>query len=448
MSTKEATRYAVIQKVLDKEISQRIAGQQLGLSTRQIKRLSVLVRAQGAAGLISKRRGLPSNRTIPASHKTAIMSAVRERYYDFGPQLASEYLAEQDALPIGTETLRSWMIADGLWKPKIRRKKRQHPPRPRRSHRGELVQIDGSPHDWFEGRSPVCCLIAFIDDATGQILAARFSPSETTQAYFAVMQTHIKQHGIPLAYYSDRHAIFTKHDTEDPNPTQFERALLQLGIEGICAHSPQAKGRVERLFQTLQDRLCKAMRLANISGIEQGNTWLQAYIQVHNKRFAIVPQETQDAHRSLAHTHEQLARICALHHQRQLSPALSCQFEGAQIWIEPNQVHAPAQRARVDIAQYADGHIELLYRGHVLKHRCYEVHEHLKKQRVCDDKTINQRVDALAQHRRKIAAIAAQIKLQDDLRAMGITQPDTHPSPLPRDSSRYGLRPTQLESRI
>jgi transposase len=242
MNQKEVERFAVINRVLDGHSSQALAAQQLGLSVRQIKRLCRAVRQGGSSALVSKRRGRASNRRITDERKSAIMELVRQHYGDFGPTLACEYLASLHQHSIGVETLRGWMIEAGLWKAKCRRAQRQHPSRARRARLGELIQIDGSHHDWFEGRGDKCCLIAFIDDATGRVLAARFSPTETTQAYFAVLHQHISAHGVPLACYSDRHSIFTKHDSQDPDPTQFERALLQLGIEGICAHSPQAKG--------------------------------------------------------------------------------------------------------------------------------------------------------------------------------------------------------------
>jgi hypothetical protein len=198
---------------------------------------------------------VPSNRTIAQAERERVLHLVAQRYADFGPRLAAEYLAEHHGFGHSPETLRGWMIAAGLWKPKRVRARQVHGPRERRCTLGELVQIDGSPHAWFEARSPRCCLVAFIDDATGQLMQARFYPVESTAAYLDSLQRYVTQHGRPLALYSDRHSIFTKHDPEDPQPTQFERALGQLNIESILAYTPQAKGRVERLFQTLQDRL-------------------------------------------------------------------------------------------------------------------------------------------------------------------------------------------------
>jgi hypothetical protein len=230
---------------------------------------------------------------------------------------------------------------------------------------GELVQIDGSHYAWFEERGPNCCLTVFIDDATGRVLGARFSPTETTAGYFEVLHRFIREHGIPLALYSDRHSILTKHDTEDPKPTQFERALLQLQIEPILARSPQAKGRVERLFQTLQDRLCKALNLGQLNGIEHANAWLGQYIGAHNRPFAVTPRQSEDAHRAKSGSSKALQRICAHHHQRQLGTSMSCQFEGQTLQVHPGQSLAPKGKAQIDIVQNGDGRLELLCRGNV-----------------------------------------------------------------------------------
>lgn len=250
MSQKEVQRLLVLRRVLDEGVGQGVAAQQLGISVRQVKRLCRRLREEGAQGLVSRRRGQPSNRRITAEQREPYLALVRQHYADFGPQLAHEYLQRDHGFGYSVETLRGWMMQAGLWQAKKRRAQRVHNPRAPRPCLGELVQIDGSHHDWFEGRSTKCCLIAFIDDATSRVLGARFFEQETTQGYLSVLHTLVQRHGVPLALYSDRHGIFTKHNPEDSKPTQFERALLQLQIEPICARSPQAKGRVERLFQT------------------------------------------------------------------------------------------------------------------------------------------------------------------------------------------------------
>jgi Helix-turn-helix domain len=408
MSTKEAQRYALVVQIRDKKLTQQAAANALGLSVRQIKRLCSAARQHGAQGLISERRGQPSNQRIPLARRDHFMAVVRESYADFGPELARQYLAQDHGFTYSTETLRNWMIADGVWSAKARKVARMNSPRERRARRGELVQIDGSHHDWFEGRAAKCCLIAFIDDASGQVLGARCNPTETTQAYFDVLRNHVQAHGIPLALYSERHSIFTKHDLEDATPTQFERTLLQLGTQ---AYSPQAKGRVERLFRTLQDRLIKAMRLERVNSIDQANAWLDAYVQAHNRRFAVSAREPQDAHLTYSASDEALQHICALHHQRQLSTQLSCQFEGSVVQIHPEQAHAPKGRSKVDIVEFGDGSLALLYHGSVLKHSRYQLYGHRAKADAANDKNLNAIVDGFikAQHIR-LASLGAQIK--------------------------------------
>jgi hypothetical protein len=372
------------------------------------------------------------------------MALVREHYADFGPLLAHEYLQREHGFGFSVETLRGWMIQAGLWRAKQRRAKRVHLPRARRQCLGELVQIDGSHHDWFEGRSAKCCLIAFIDDATGRVLAARFFEQETTQGYLAVLHELMQRHGAPLALYSDRHGIFTKSGPEDAKPTQFERALLQLNIEPICAHSPQAKGRVERLFQTLQDRLCKAMRLQRIDNIEQANSALAEYLREHNRRFAVKASHPEDMLRAWNATAQALADICSLHHQRQLSTQGACKFEGRILQLMPAQPHAPKARAMVDIAQHGDGSLKLSYRGLPLEYRSYALDEPAGRRPAADHKTLNARVDkARDAHRARLARLKVELAFQDSQRRRGIFTPDSPPIVPPRAGADCcGLRPS------
>lgn len=433
MSQGEAGRLAVIRAVLEGTQRQGNAARMLGLSVRQIKRLCRAVRQLGPAGLVSRRRGQPSNRRVCSAERQRVVALVRQHYADFGPLLASEHLVRDHGFTHSVETLRKWMIEDGLWQARLRRAKRAHPSRPRRPCLGELVQIDGSHHDWFEARAPRCCLIAFIDDATGQVLRARFFEQETTQGYLQVLHAQVRRHGAPLALYSDRHGIFTKSDPEDTKPTQFERALLQLSIEPICAHSPQAKGRVERLFQTLQDRLCKAMRLEGINTMEQANGWLAQYLREHNRRFAVLAREPQDMHRPWSGTAQALADICALHHQRQLSAQGACKFEGRILQLPAGQAHAPKARAMVDIAKHDDGSLRLSYRGQPLVHTSHGVNEPLAHRQVADAKTVNTRVDKVRDAQRtKLQRLQAEMDFQDSQRKRGVFKPDTPPIVPPR----------------
>ena len=438
MSQKEAQRLAVLHRVAEGELSQLQAAVALGMSVRQVKRLCRRVREEGPGGLISRKRGKPSNRRIGPEQRERYMTLVHQHYADFGPELAREYLASEHGFGYSTETLRGWMMDAGLWRAKVRRAKRVHSPRPRRSCLGELVQIDGSHHDWFEGRADKCCLIAFIDDATGRVLGARFSAQETTEGYLAVLREVIDQHGAPLALYSDRHGIFTKTDPDDPKPTQFERALLQLHIEPICAHSPQAKGRVERLFQTLQDRMCKALRLDGVTNMDDANAWLQAYLRRHNQRFAVPARDAADMHRPWLGTAQALSDICALHHQRQLSAQGACRFEGQVLQIESGQAHAPKARAKINIVQHADGQLGLSYAGKPLRHRAFVCHDHLSRSKLADAKTVNGKIEPLRKptdpERTRIARLKAELDFQSSQRARGIYRPDTPPIVPPRVS--------------
>lgn len=452
MSQKEVQRLEVIRRVQQAELGQAQAAQLLGLSVRQVKRLCRRVREQGAQGLVSRRRGRPSNRRIAPEHREHFVALVRRHYADFGPQLAHEYLRQEHGFEWSVETLRGWMIQAGLWQAKVRRAQRVHLPRERRAALGELVQIDGSHHDWFEGRSPKCCLIAFIDDATGRVLGAQFFEQETTQGYLGVLHALVQRLGVPLALYSDRHGIFTKSDPEDDKPTQFERALLQLQIEPICAHSPQAKGRVERLFQTLQDRLCKALRLQGIDTLAQANSWLPQYLSEHNRRFAVAPRQAQDLLRPWQGSEQALADICSLHHQRQLSAQGACRFDGSVLQLLPGQPHAPKARAMVDIAQHGDGSLHLSYRGQALAHRSFTLNGGHRKPAAEDHKTVNARVDKArdaAQTKQrtvqacKLKQLKAELDFQDSQRKAGIYKPDTPPIVPRPGAGRSGLRPAR-----
>jgi transposase len=415
MSAKEADRYAVLRQVIDRKMTQVEAAAWLGVSVRQVKRLCRAVREQDCVGVISRRRGKPSNRRIADDRREHFVELVRQRYSDFGPTLAAQYLRRDHGFAYSAETLRGWMQQAGLWKARRAKAQRIHSPRLRRARLGELVQVDGSPHAWFEQRAPRCCLIAFIDDATGGVLAARFAPVETTRAYLQVLQQYVGSHGRPVALYSDRHSIFTKHDPEDPEPTQFERALGELGIEAILAYSPQAKGRVERLFQTLQDRLVKALRLAGINSIEAANTWLPAYLAEHNARFAVPAREPEDAHRRLQLDAQAFERVCAVHHVRRLSRALTCQLQGQLLVVltTPEQPRYALRGKPVRMVEHLDGRLEMLLGEESLPFHGFEQHQQLRVQRVADDKTLETKVDnAVARERQRIRQRAKTLSVR------------------------------------
>jgi len=257
-----------------------------------------------------------------------VMKLVKLHYHDFGPTLAHEKLLERDKLIVNRETLRHWMIDAELWEPHRQRKVVIHQQRERRPCFGELVQIDGSPHDWFEGRAEKCCLLVLIDDATSRVLHLRFEPTETTAGYFHSVYDYIKKNGKPVAFYSDKHGIF-RVNTKDmigDTETQFSRAMGSLNIEIICANSPQAKGRVEKTNRTLQDRLVKELRLRNISDTDTANAFLPEFMADYNKRFAVEPANATDAHRPCELSDAKLKNILCHHYERTLSKNLELSY--------------------------------------------------------------------------------------------------------------------------
>ena len=278
MSNREITRLEVMQRLKEKRLTQKEAARMLGITSRQVKRLFRAYKAQGAGGLVSRRRGKLSNNRLDAEIIQEAIDLIYERYRDFGPTLAHEKLTEVHGLRLSRESVRRVMIEEEIWKPKKARKPAVHPRRERRACFGELVQIDGSDHAWFEGRGAKCTLLVFIDDATGKLLELWFVPEETFFAYCEAARHYFERYGKPVAFYSDKHGIFRVNQPQTIGKgqglTQFGRAMQELDIQILCANSPQAKGRIERANQTLQDRLVKEMRLRGISDMEAGNAYL------------------------------------------------------------------------------------------------------------------------------------------------------------------------------
>jgi hypothetical protein len=303
----ELKRYQLINKVFDKHIDQQEAAELLGLSDRQVRRIVRRVRIEGERGVIHRLRGLKGCRRIPDNIRSRVLELYRERYNGFGPTLASEKLLELDHLRVSDETLRLWLAADGLWQVDKRRSKKKHVWRARKDKFGQMVQMDGSHHDWLEGRGPKLVLMGYIDDATGKIYG-RFFDYEGTLPAMGGLKGYIQRNGIPAQVYLDKHSTYRNNRKykytdwpfrDEEELTQFERACRQLGIEVIHAHSPQAKGRVERLFKTLQDRLVKEMRLLGTKTCKEANEFLEGYIGKFNARFSVPALKKGDAHRSL-----------------------------------------------------------------------------------------------------------------------------------------------------
>jgi len=365
MSVKELSRLEVMQRLAKKQLSQKEAGRILGVSTRQIKRLLKAYRAQGAAGLVSRQRGRKSNNCLSAEIKQQALDLLKRKYQGFGPTLAHEKLVEKDKLKLSKESVRKLMITEQLWKARKARKVVVHQLRERRACFGELVQIDGSPHDWFEGRAEACVLLVFIDDATGQLLQLRFVDCESFLNYAQAAEGYFRQYGKPVALYSDKHGIFRVNQPSagaGQAITQFGRAMQELDIQIICANTPQAKGRVERVIQTLQDRLPKEMRLRGIASRTAGHTYLPEFIQDFNQRFGEEPRSTVDAHRPL-NPKEDLAQILTWQETRSLSKNLTLQFHNTVYQIQTDRPTYALRNAQVTVCVNANDDIAILYKN-------------------------------------------------------------------------------------
>jgi hypothetical protein len=367
MSQRERDVLKILHSVQGGKRTQAEAARLLGLGVRQVRRLQRKVEAGGDAAIVHGLRGRPSNHRSDAAFCRAVLAAYRGRYADFGPLLASEKLAEE-GLAVGPQTLRRWLIAEGLWQ----RKRRRDPHRSRRPRRacfGELVQMDASVHDWLEGRGEEMVLIGMIDDATNRTLA-RFYPSGTTEAHLDLLGRWLRRHGRPLALYTDRHSIFEPQDKGHARPdaeTQFGRALRELGVELIRAHSPQAKGRVERSFGTAQDRWVKELRLAGVTTREGANELLERLLPVHNRRFGKPAREAGDAHRPLGPGHD-LGAILSIQEGRVVANDYTIRFRN-RFYQLLKPVYPGQRGGKVVVELRLDGGMAIRFKGHYLKYR-------------------------------------------------------------------------------
>lgn len=373
MSTKERRRLAVLSKVKEGRMTRVEASKALGLSYRQVLRVYERYRGSGDQGLIHRLRGRASNHATDATQRQAVLELCRDKYAGFGPTLAVQYLHQEEGYDVTAATLRRWMLQEGLW-----RKRRQRPThrqwRPRRSCRGELVQMDGSHHDWFEGRGPWCVLMVMVDDATN-FTYARFFEAETTAAAYTMMERYVARHGRPLGLYVDKDSIYkvNREATADENLahtgplTQFGRAMSELDIELICAHSPQAKGRVERMNGTLQDRLVKAMRLKGIGDLESANDYLERhFLADHNARFMVEPASQADVHRPLERGME-LREILCWQERRVVNKDWTVSWKDRWLQVEACEPSLGLARQAVTVRQRMDGSLALLFKGRQLK---------------------------------------------------------------------------------
>lgn len=388
MSDRELTRLRVMVDLADKRLTIQAAGALMGLGRRQVYRLLRAFSADGASALASRKRGRPSNRRHGETFRRTILSLVRDRYRDFGPTFAAEKLAECHGLRVGVETLRQWMMADGLWMDRKHRLPSPHQPRRRRDCLGELVQIDGSEHAWFEDRGEKCTLLAFVDDATSRLMHLRFVASESAFDYFRSTRAYLEEHGKPVAFYSDKHGIFRVNNGEGGDRiTQFGRALEELNIDIICANSPQAKGRVERAFGTLQDRLVKELRLAGISTIEAANAWLPGFVAAHNKRFARAPANPKDLHRLLSET-DDLGEALSWRETRTVTHNLTLHYDRMMLLLDPTPLTRGLARKQVEVVNYPDGRFAVRYEGVSLPFRVFDKIQTVPAGEVVDNKRL------------------------------------------------------------
>ena len=347
MSIKETERIKVMDNLIGKRIKQKHAAKQLVISVRQVQRMLKRYKREGVAGLTHKSRGRSSNRAFSTDQKERITSLIKKDYSDFGPTFASEKLFDRNGIAVSKETVRKLMIEKRLWEAHIRRKGEIHTYRERRSCVGELIQLDGSPHAWFEKRSDPCTLLAFIDDATSRIMDGEFAEYEGTFTLFSATEHYLKIHGKPVGLYVDKHSTYKinrqatiEEELKDLQPqSQFARAMIDINIELILANSSEAKGRVERLFETLQDRLVKEMRLEGISTMAEGTRYFrEVYIPRHNAKFAIAPKDSVNVHRVLLPS-DDLARIFTVQSLRHISKVLVVQYKNTRYQLDVTGAH-------------------------------------------------------------------------------------------------------------
>jgi hypothetical protein len=364
MTQKETKRAEILMQVIHRKQTQEQAAIVLEISLRQVQRLCKLVKANGISALASKKRGKTSNRKLPESIRTKVSEIIlTPLYMGFGPTFMCEKLEQYHNIKISRETTRQLMIQNGVWSTDKKKRPVVHQQRQRRARAGELVQIDSSPHAWFEERGEQCDLVVFIDDATGHTYG-KFFDSETTAAYMQVASEYIKKYGKPIAFYSDKHGIFRINQgqsTRKENYTQLGRALKELEVELIYANSPQAKGRVERANQTLQDRLIKEMRLRGISTIEEANEFLKEYWNEHNKKFSVAARCPEDAHRP---NRQDLSKILCIKEERTVSKNLEFQFENEIYQVKQEKPYStPLAKAKITVIKKLNGEVSFEYRG-------------------------------------------------------------------------------------
>lgn len=396
MTQKELSRYEIIQNLIGGFINGTEAAKQIDLTIRQVKNIKAKVIQMGPSGVIHQNRGKESNRKISKEKVEKIKRVVKEKYYDFGPTFAAEKLKENHEIKISDETLRQLMAVWGLWRIKPRKQpKKMRFWRPRKDNYGEMQQFDGSYHNWLEDRAGELCLLLSVDDATGKITCAKFDYNESVRAVFGFWTEYLNKNGLPVSIYLDKFSTYkVNHINAVDNKelmTRFQRAAEQTGVKLITAQSPEAKGRIERIFETLQDRLVKEMRLAGISTIEEANKFLKDYIPKFNARFAVIPNKKADLHRKInEQLKEKLPQIFSVQSQRKVNNDYTIMFENKYFQLDREQPTTVYKKDAVVIEEHLSGDIKINLKGYYLNYTILP--ERPKKQ-------INVKLTALTQRR-------------------------------------------------
>ncbi|KVV51873.1 integrase [Burkholderia ubonensis] len=373
MTMRELDRFKVIQDVADGKLKPWRAAERLGLTTRQIRRLVGRLQEHGPQGLVSQRRAKPSNNRLDPVTADRALSIIRDRYADFGPTLACEKLYECHDIRLAKETVRRLMTDAGLWVPRRQRPPKVYQPRARRACLGELIQIDGSEHRWFEERAPQCTLLVYVDDATSRLMMLHFTATESTFSYFEATRAYIECHGKPGAFYSDKASVFrvTTPGKTGNRVTPFGRAMYELNIDTFCANSSSAKGRVERAHLTLQDRLVKELRLRGISTVADANAYAPSFMASYNARFAKPPKSDFDSHRPLR-PDESLDLVLTWREPRKVTKSLTVQYDRVMYLLDDTPENRKLIDQVIEVWEYPDGRIELRADGRVLPYRQYD----------------------------------------------------------------------------
>ena len=367
LSQKELQRVAVISSCVKGDLACARAASLLDLTPRHVKRLKSRLRQGGEAALAHASRGRPSHRRLPQRVRDRIVQLARTTYAGFNDHHLCEKLVEQEGFSLGRETLRRLLRSAGIGSPRKRRTPTHRQRRLPRPREGEMLLLDASLHRWLEDRGPQLTLLGFLDDATGKVLVAEFFPTEDARGYFRLLHGLLRGFGVPISFYGDRHSVFVRNDdhwsVEEQlagrrEPTQFGRALEQLGITYIAAQSPQAKGRIERLWGTFQDRLTSELRLAGANDLPTSNQVLRGFLPDHNRRFGRAPRETEKAWRPAP---KNLDRICCFHHERSVSNDNVVQWDGRRFQIPPQPQRFSFAGAKVQLYESLEGKVSIYY---------------------------------------------------------------------------------------